>query len=116
MGIAASQADHSPTRRRGCLSINYLENSVSLAKGVDLLPNATRLPLGHFLWKYGNPSQFSPDQGLQDFINKLDRLKLVQLESCIPFEFLTIMLRNQLVSFDGLSSFYSITLRFLRLS
>lgn len=104
----ASQLAKQITAQHGDAAVCPLTISRILSlwlKGVDLLPNATRLPLGHFLWKYGNPSQFSPDQGLQDFINKLDRLKLVQLESCIPFEFLTIMLRNQLVSFDGLSSF-----------
>lgn len=74
-------------------------------KGIDMLPNATRLPLGHFLWKHGSPSPFNPEQGLCDFIHKMDRLKSIQLESCIPSDFLTGMLKSQLVSFDGLSHF-----------
>lgn len=97
------------------MSTNYLANSISLVKGADLLPNSTRLPLGHFLWKYGNPLQFGPEQSLCDFIDKMDRLKTVKLESCIPFDFLIIMLRNQLVSFDGLSNFYFTILRFRKL-
>lgn len=74
-------------------------------KGIDMLPNATRLPLGHFLWKHGSPAPFNPDYGLCDFMNKMNRLKSIQLESCIPSKFLINMLRNQLVNFDGMSHF-----------
>lgn len=104
----ASQLAKQITAQHGDAAVCPLTISRILSlwlKGADLLPNSTRLPLGHFLWKYGNPLQFGPEQSLCDFIDKMDRLKTVKLESCIPFDFLIIMLRNQLVSFDGLSNF-----------